>query len=74
MTKIESAQAAYRAASRAYHQEWAHGDSPALIAAEARRDAAWVALCDAGRRAPFRYEDGDRAAHAQRQQLALDDA
>ena len=45
MNQLETAQAAYDAASSDYRTEWARGDSPALAAAEARRDAAWLALC-----------------------------
>lgn len=50
MNKLETAQATYSAASSAYRAEWARGDSPALAAAEAARDAAWLALCDETRR------------------------
>lgn len=73
-SSIEVAEAAYREASSAYRQEWARGNSPALAAATARKDAAWANLCEISRATEFRYEDGAFEAYAQMQQLSLDDA
>jgi hypothetical protein len=51
MNKLETAQNVYADANGAYHAEWARGDSPALVAAEAQREVALTALCEENRRA-----------------------
>jgi hypothetical protein len=51
MNKLEIAQNNYADANGAYHAEFSRGDSPALAAAEAQREAALLALCEENRRA-----------------------
>ena len=72
--KLESAKAAHRAAKEAFHQEWLKGESEALKAAEAHKEATWLALCAASRKAAFSFEEGAFKAHQHLSQLALDDA
>lgn len=71
---LDNAKLAYRAAKAVYLAEWVRGESPALAAAEARKDAAWADLCNAQRNSRFLYEEGAYAAQQQLQALALDDA
>jgi len=61
MNKLETAQNVYADANSAYHAEWARGDSPALAAAEAQREAALLALCEENRRATLTEAVRDHA-------------